>query len=636
MPHAPCPITYNLGAIIVRFRWLLLLPSFLSVLIFSSVAQARQLVFWRFDSNQNRLVFTTDQAVQPRAQLIANPTRVVIDLPNSRLGRATTNQQVGGAIREVRVGQFDAQTTRIVIELAPGYTIDPQQVKFRGISPKEWTVDLPVPQRLDQQVPSPPPLSPNTPTSQVPQPNPGDSVGNSGMQLDSFQVTRDGFFLRNSGAQPTIIKVQRSRDRRQIDIDLEGLTLPSNLSEQNLLVNRYGVSQIQFSQTSNSPAKARMTLNVNRESPDWQAITRTGGVVILPRGIPASSLDNPSNTNNNPVISGSPPSGTPNQTNQLATIEAVELSNNQTQLLIQADRRIQATTNWDATANSYRITISNAKLADRIRGPQLTANSPLSTILLRQPDSRTVVIVVQPSPGTQIGTLNQLSDRTLALQLQQRTAVLPPTGSIPVPPPTSFPTPPVTSPTPPTLPTVPNNRIRVMIDPGHGGNDPGAIGIGGLQEKNVILPISLEIAQILEQQGVQAILTRSSDYFVSLQGRVQMAEQANADLFVSIHANAINLSRPDVNGLETYYYSSGQRLAQTVHNSILETVDIKDRGVRQARFYVLRRSSMPSILVEVGFVTGSDDSAKLSNPAYRSQMAQAIARGILLYIQQNL
>ena len=114
-----------------------------------------------------------------------------------------------------------------------------------------------------------------------------------------------------------------------------------------------------------------------------------------------------------------------------------------------------------------------------------------------------------------------------------------------------------------------------------------------------------------------------------------MAERMNADVFVSIHANAISLSRPDINGLETYYYSNGQRLAQTIHNSILQGVDVGNRGVRNARFYVLRRTSMPSVLVEVGFVTGREDAAKLSSPAYQSQMAQAIARGILQYLQQT-
>jgi N-acetylmuramoyl-L-alanine amidase len=90
----------------VRFRWLLILSSFLTVFLFSAAAQARQLLTWRFESNQNRLVFTTDAGVQPRAQLIANPTRVVIDLPGIALGRPTANQRVGGAIRKCEWGNL--------------------------------------------------------------------------------------------------------------------------------------------------------------------------------------------------------------------------------------------------------------------------------------------------------------------------------------------------------------------------------------------------------------------------------------------------------------------------------------------------------------------------------------------------
>jgi N-acetylmuramoyl-L-alanine amidase len=176
----------------------------------------------------------------------------------------------------------------------------------------------------------------------------------------------------------------------------------------------------------------------------------------------------------------------------------------------------------------------------------------------------------------------------------------------------------------------------VIVDPGHGGKDPGAIGIGGLQEKDIILPISQEVAAILEKNGVKAVLTRDSDYFVDLAPRVALAERLDANLFVSIHANSINLSRQDISGLETYYYSSGQALAQTIHNNILQNVDIDNRGVRRARFFVLRKSSMPSVLVEVGFVTGREDSDKLSDPAYRSKMAQSIANGILQYIQRTL
>jgi N-acetylmuramoyl-L-alanine amidase len=171
-----------------------------------------------------------------------------------------------------------------------------------------------------------------------------------------------------------------------------------------------------------------------------------------------------------------------------------------------------------------------------------------------------------------------------------------------------------------------------VIDPGHGGPDPGAIGVGGLQEKGVVLDISQKVATILEQQGVQVVMTRSDDRDLDLEPRVQLAQRVNATAFVSIHANAISLSRPDVNGLETYYYQSGLDLARSIHQSVLEGTGVPDRGVRSSRFYVLRRTSMPSVLVEVGFVTGRSDAARLADPNFRNQMAGAIARGILRYL----
>jgi N-acetylmuramoyl-L-alanine amidase len=256
------------------------------------------------------------------------------------------------------------------------------------------------------------------------------------------------------------------------------------------------------------------------------------------------------------------------------------------------------------------------------------------------------VILIQPGTSTQIGELNQLNDQLLALQLQQTRGATPSISSIPVPLPertspvlppdrTSPVLPPAINNPPASFPRVPSGRVIVIVDPGHGGPDPGAIGIGGLREKDIVMSIAQQVASLLDQQGVQAVLTRTGDYDLDLEPRVSMAERMNADVFVSIHANAISLSRPDINGLETYYYSNGQRLAQTIHNSILQGVDVGNRGVRNARFYVLRRTSMPSVLVEVGFVTGREDAAKLSSSAYQSQMAQAIARGILQYLQQT-
>jgi beta-lactamase class A len=106
------------------------------------------LASWHFNPNQNQLDLTTDEGVQPRVQLIGNPTRLVIDLPGIILGHPQTNQRVGSVIQEIRVGQFDPDTTRMVIALAPGYTLDPTKVRVRGESSTHWFVQLPTPERL--------------------------------------------------------------------------------------------------------------------------------------------------------------------------------------------------------------------------------------------------------------------------------------------------------------------------------------------------------------------------------------------------------------------------------------------------------------------------------------------------------
>lgn len=184
----------------------------------------------------------------------------------------------------------------------------------------------------------------------------------------------------------------------------------------------------------------------------------------------------------------------------------------------------------------------------------------------------------------------------------------------------------------PSIPAIPQGDVVVVIDPGHGGRDPGAIGIGGLQEKAINTTISNRVQQRLQAAGLTVLMTRNSDYWVGLEPRTDFANRAGADVFVSIHANAISMDRPEVNGLETYYYSSGQRLAQSIHSSVLRSTDMGDRGVRQARFYVLRHTTMPAVLVETGFVTGATDAARFRNPAAVNQIADSIAQGVLNYL----
>ncbi|BAZ79358.1 N-acetylmuramoyl-L-alanine amidase [Sphaerospermopsis kisseleviana CS-549] len=607
-----------------------------TVLLLSSPTLAAKLESWRFDKNLNRLEINTSGAVQPQAKLIFNPTRLVIDLPNTQFGRSQT-QTIGGAIRAVRIGQLDPQTTRLVIELTPGYTVNPQEVKFVGINPRRWTVQLPKPEIEEL----PPTASNNTynlatidsqssPTQ--PEFSTAANITLGTTQIQRVQTTGDGFFIRTSGGNPQI-KANRSLDRTTIFMDIANATLSPELTQKNLAINKHGVSRIEFTQLRTTPSSVRMTLRLDKNSPDWEVISSSaGGLVLLPtKGVvrlPQSiSPSTPVSTPNKPIVANNSP----------ATIESVELAGNGTQLLIRADQNLSATGGWDRSSGLYRITIENAKLAPRVQGPSLEANSPVLRVRLQPQAPNTVVIFVQPASGVRIGELNQVGNELLALQLERYRQVRPPISLPPLPSPNSgqLPDPNIKNPQPRPRPSVPKGKLLVVIDPGHGGKDPGAIGIGGTREKDIILPISLRVAEVLQQNGVQVLLTRDSDYFVSLPGRVQMAERANADVFVSIHANSVGLNRPEVSGLETYYYDSGLGLARAVHNRILQSVNVRDRRVRKARFYVLRKISMPSILVETGYLTGREDIAKLRNPTYQNQMAEAIAQGILQYLRQR-
>jgi N-acetylmuramoyl-L-alanine amidase len=611
----------------VRFQWLV--PSVLGVvgsLLISLSAEAATLQFWRFDASRNQLVFTTQGGVQPRAQLIANPTRLVIDLPGTTLGRSSLSQAVGGAVREVRVGQFDAQTTRIVIELNPGYTIDPQGVQVRGATPSQWSVQLPTPQRVAPEESRLPIPSRSTSPAVDDDSSAADSgdededVAEAPTRLESIRVTPDGFFLRTTGETPEL-DIDRSRNRREINIDIANTVLASQLQRE-IEVNRNGVSRIEITEEEDDDEPvARITLELSDPEIDWQATASNfGGIVIVPTSGAIAQINDEQEEETEEVAE---------QPAEPANIQAIELVNGGNQLLIRANQPLTYTSGWDRSTAAYQITIPRAQLDDNIEGPQLDSSSPLLRVRLRQEDNETVVILVQPASGVRIGNLNQPSASLLALDLQRSSAVPVPTPSSPGLPPNA------TSPTT-ALPSVPNSRVVVVIDPGHGGPDPGAVGINGLRETDIVLPVGRQVAALLQQQGIQVVLTRQDERDLGLEPRVQIAERSNADLFVSIHANAISLSRPDVNGIETYYYSSsGLPLAQTIHRSMVQGTGSIDRGVRQARFYVIRNTSMPAVLLELGFVTGREDAARLANPAYQSQMAEAIARGILQYVQQN-
>jgi N-acetylmuramoyl-L-alanine amidase len=216
---------------------------------------------------------------------------------------------------------------------------------------------------------------------------------------------------------------------------------------------------------------------------------------------------------------------------------------------------------------------------------------------------------------------------------------------------------------------------RIVVDAGHGGHDSGTLGVDGIEEKDVVLDVALRLGKLLKQRlGADVIYTRDDDTFIPLETRTAIANKAQADLFISVHAN----SSPDssARGVETYYLnftSSPDALEvaarenavsdQSIHQlsdlvkkiTLKDKIDesrefasdvqqglyqgisqgnsgLRDRGVKKAPFVVLIGANMPSILAEISFLTNPDDAHELRDPEYRQRIAESLYRGVAKYV----
>jgi N-acetylmuramoyl-L-alanine amidase len=169
----------------------------------------------------------------------------------------------------------------------------------------------------------------------------------------------------------------------------------------------------------------------------------------------------------------------------------------------------------------------------------------------------------------------------------------------------------------------------VVIDPGHGGHDKGCQW-GRVYEKHLCLDTSLRLENSLRSKGYRTAMLRRSDYFISLPQRVSMASKYRNAIFVSVHYNFT--WRKEASGLETFYYSSeSQSLANYVQSGMLKRVRGVNRGVKNARYYVIRNAKMPAILVECGFVSNQGERDKMRKAWYRQAIADGIVDGISKY-----
>ncbi|MGJ8644664.1 MAG: N-acetylmuramoyl-L-alanine amidase family protein [Luteolibacter sp.] len=166
----------------------------------------------------------------------------------------------------------------------------------------------------------------------------------------------------------------------------------------------------------------------------------------------------------------------------------------------------------------------------------------------------------------------------------------------------------------------------VIIDPGHGGHDKGGQW-GRVYEKHLALDTSVRLEAHLKKMGYNTVLTRRSDYFISLPGRMSVANKYKKAIFISIHYNYT--WKQHVSGIETFYHSSkSKKLAESVHSGVMKRVKVTDRGVKYARYYVIRNCNLPSVLVEGGFVSNSNERSRMKTAWFRDAIARGIADGV--------
>ncbi len=402
-----------------------------------------------------------------------------------------------------------------------------------------------------------------------------------------FQVSPqiDGIFLQVSGNPE--IRIDRLDNPPRIAIDLIGLEVPTELRNITIPYNRLGVIQIRTAQ--HQPTVGRVVLDLNPNDPwssrDWRAFNVGEGTVLLkPLGM-------------------APAASSPTVPTSKTIVQGISFAS-AGQVIIQTDR--PASYRLVQQGNTYTLDIGGAAIAEDFVRPTLSYDSPIQRIRLDELGD-VVRVTIQLDANWQMREGARVANQ-VNLQLSPiDTAVIP------------------------TIPVIPNRgRGLVVIDPGHGGRDPGVVA-NGVQEKDLVLPISLRLGRALQSMGYTVQYTRTNDVDIDLQPRVEFANRLQADVFLSIHANSLASRNSSVSGVETYHTPGstlGFALASMVHQQVVSATGAKDRGVRSARFYVIRHTTMPGILLETGFVTSPQEVTNLSNPNYQERIAQATAQGV--------
>lgn len=340
--------------------------------------------------------------------------------------------------------------------------------------------------------------------------------------------------------------------------------------------------------------------------------TKKAVYLITPQSGSGNGVGSGENTSGN---EGGQTGDVPAPNTDLANVGGISFSDNR--LMIALDKNVKPTVFKMANPNRIVIDLPNAKFADSFSTGQLldaTQNGYID--ITEYPDvskvryalfnnnPSTVRVVLDMNLDKNYELINE-NDGLIIVNLDADSMTGNPPGN--------------------------NGKTLVVIDAGHGGKDPGAIGVTKKKEKDFNLAVALKVEELLKQEtDLDFVLTRSSDTYPTLQDRVKIANDLNADLFISIHANAGSAA---ASGVETYYTRSESRaLADVMHNYLVQSSELSDRGVRAKSLHVTRETKMPAVLLECGYLSNKNDNAVLFTEEFQDRVAAGIVDGIKEYV----
>jgi N-acetylmuramoyl-L-alanine amidase CwlD len=508
----------------------------------------------RYDAERGLIVIKADGRLAPRTTRLTNPDRLVVDLPNSHFGRAYQQLEgFGGTpITRVRVGQYLAGTTRLVLDLARPTHFEVLTAGNEVLIPtrgRAAPAARPVPVAAA-------PARPTTPT------------------LRTVTVSQGNVYFQMSSRRPYWTHLEPGNPARYYVV-FPNVQLAPGLNGTSRAVNSHGIHRWSAHQEGDE-ARIEFDLTGN---PDFDIAASSTGWRFMQHREAAKPKPAPAQ----PLVTDAPLS--------------LRKVGDQWQLVITADGRFTYRT---ATSGEDRIQLDlsggrvslprdsvyiDSGLIARVRVSHLGGGNSRLTIDLDQPVKHTARLLG--------------NGRSVLLSLKRV------------------------------------NKDNVTVDPGHGGTDHGAIGTKGTREKDVTLAIATRLSRIMATNGMSVQMTRMKDLEILLRPRVEMANRNDSDVFISIHANSFG-SMKGVAGIETYYFTDeSYNLAKSVHKHLVRTLKQPDRGVRKNNFYVVHHTKMPSALIEIGYLSNPQEEAKLKDPVYQEQAAQAIYRGVREFLEER-